>query len=60
MVKKSIHSINVYDIYYIMSFNTPIPSVANNLKNIYLDGPLWDEIASEYSNDRNDTFGLLF
>ena len=38
----------------------PIPSVENNLKNIYLGGTLWDESTSQYYNDNNDTFELLF
>ena len=50
----------MYDSDYIIIYWTPIPSVANNLKNIYLGGPLWYEYTSEYYNEKNDAFGLLF
>ena len=39
---------------------TPIPSVENTPKKIYLGGPLWDEFTSEYQNEKNDAFGMLF
>ena len=43
-----------------MIFSTPVPSVSNTLKNIYRSGPLWDELTSEYFNDNNDVFRMLF
>ena len=45
---------------YVMRFSTVIPSVANNLKNIYLGGPNCYEFTYDYYNDNNDAFGLLF
>ena len=59
-VKNCIHDINMFDIDYIMSFGTSITSVANTLKKIYLVGAILDKSTSEYYNDRNATFGLLF
>ena len=50
----------MYDSDYIMSCCTPINSVANNPEKIYLGGPLWDEFTSEYQNEKNDAFGMLF
>ena len=55
-----IHTINMYNGGYIISCFTPIPSVATNLKNIYPGGPLWGEFTSEYYNDNNDAFVILF
>ena len=43
-----------------MKFCTPITSVENNLKKIYLGGPLWDEFTYEYYNDNNDDYRQLF
>ena len=60
IVQNHIHTINSFDSYYIMSFVNSIPSVANSLKKIYVGGPLWDKFTSEYHNDKNDTFGVLF
>ena len=50
----------MYDSDSIMRCSTPIPSVANILKNIFLGGPLWDLSISEYYYDQNNAFGLLF
>ena len=50
----------MYDSDYIMSCCTPINSVANNPEKIYLGGPLWDEFTSEYYNEKNYAFVLLF
>ena len=44
----------------IISCSTPIPYVAITLKNIYLGGAILDEFTSEYYNDKNATFGMLF
>ena len=55
-----IHAINMNDSNSIMSCSTPIYSVANTLKDISLGGPLWDGFISEYYNENNDTFGVLF
>ena len=55
-----IHTINMYNGGYIISCFTPIPSVATNLKNIFPVWPLWGEFTSEYYNDNNQAFGLLF
>ena len=43
-----------------MSCCTPINSVANTRKKIYLGRSIFDEFKSEYYNDKNDDFGLLF
>ena len=43
-----------------MIFCTPITSFENTPKKIYLGAPLWDEFTSEYYNEKNDAFGLLF
>ena len=50
----------MYDSDYIISCSNPIPSVENNLKNIYLGGPIWDGFTSKYYNDKNGEFGMLF
>ena len=50
----------MFDCDYIVSCSTAITSVLNTLNNIYLGGPIWDEFTSEYYNDKNDTFGMLF
>ena len=53
VVQNRIHDINVYDSDYIMSSSSPIPSVSDTLKKIYLGGPLWGEFISKYYNDKN-------
>ena len=58
--QKFIHAIKISDSDYIMSCSTAITSVENTPKKIYLGGHLWDEFKSEYNNNKNDTFGLLF
>ena len=60
IVQNSVHAINIFDSDYIMILIHSIPSVTNSLKKIYVGGPLWDKFISEYYNDNNDTFGLLF
>ena len=59
-VQNCINAVNIYDSDSIMSCCSPITLVENNLKNIYLGGPLWYEFTYEYYNGRNDAFGLLF
>ena len=59
-VQNRINDINMFDCDYIVSCSTAITSVLNTLNNIYLGGPIWDEFTSEYYNDKNDTFGMLF
>ena len=59
-VQNRMDVINMYAIYNIKSYCTPIPSIVNTLNNIYLDGPLWDELISEYYNENNYAFGQLF
>ena len=60
IVQNHIHAIIMYDSDSIMICSTPIPSVSNTLKRIYLNGPLWYEFTSQYYNEKNETFGLLF
>ena len=55
-----IHAINMNDSNSIMSCSTPIYSVANTLRKIYLRRPLWDEFTYECYTGINDYFGLLF
>ena len=50
----------MYDSDSIMICCTLINSVEINLNKVYLGGPLWDEFTSEYYNEKNDVFGLLF
>ena len=47
IVKDFIHSINMYGSDSIKIFSTPINSVENTPKKIYLGGPLWDEFTLE-------------
>ena len=60
IVQNHIHTINMYDSDYIMICNKPMTSVENTLNKIYFGGILWGEFTSEYYNDKNYTFGLLF
>ena len=53
-VKQCIHDVDIFDNDYIMSCNTAIPSVANNLNNIYLSATILNESTSTYYNDKND------
>ena len=41
-VKIFIHAIDIFDVVYILSYSTTIPSVANTLKKIYPGGILFD------------------
>ena len=59
-IKIIITATNMYESDYIMSCCTPIPSVENTPKKIYIGGTLWDEFTSEYYNDNNDDVRLLF
>ena len=60
IVQNRINAINMYKSDYIMIFFTPITSVTNTPKNIYLGGTIWDGFTSKYYNENNDSFGLLF
>ena len=60
IVQNLIDAINMYDSDSRMSFITPIPWVENTPEKLYLGGPLSYEFTSEYYNDRNEAFGLLF
>ena len=59
-VQNHSNAINMHESDSRISCCTPIPSVANTLKNIYLGGPLWYEFTPEYYNDNDDAFVLLF
>ena len=59
-IKNCIHAINIVDSDSIKIFSTAITSVANTLEKIYLGGDLLNEFTSEYNNNKNDNFGLLF
>ena len=50
----------MFDIDYIMSWSTAIPSVENKPKKIYPGGTLLDGFTSKYYDDNNDNFELLF
>ena len=50
----------MFDSDSIMSFSTKMPSVSNNLKKIYIGGSHLDQFTSEYYNENNVAFGLLF
>ena len=43
-----------------MSFCTPITSVSNTLEKIYFGRPIGDEFTSDYYNENNGDFALLF
>ena len=60
IVQNCNNAVNMYDSDSIMSCCTPVISVSNTLKKIYLGGTIWDEFTSEYYNDNNDAFGRLF
>ena len=55
-----IDAINMYGNDYTVRFSTPITSVENTTKNIYLGELIWYEFTSEYYKDKNDTFEMLF
>ena len=59
-VQSHINDINMYESDSIISLFTPMTSVKNTPKKIILGGPFWDEFTSEYYNDKNDAFGILF
>ena len=59
-VKNHILAIYMFDSDSIMIYSNPITSVVNTLKSIYFAGALLDEFTSEYNNNKNYTFGMLF
>ena len=59
MEQNLIHALNMYDIDCLISFIAPIRYVSIIPKKIYLGGYLWDELTSEYYNDKNEAFGLF-
>ena len=59
-VKKLIYVIGMFDTYYVMSWITVIPSVANTRNNIYLGGTLLDEFTSTKYYDKNKPLSCCF
>ena len=49
--KQCIHSVNIFDIDSVITYNFPIPSVANTLKKIHLSTTLLNEFIFTYYDD---------
>ena len=55
-IKQRIHSIDLFDSDYVMTWNVKIPYVANTLKNIYISTNILNEFTSTYYDDKNGYF----
>ena len=56
IVKQRIHAVNMYDSYYVMTYNTEIPYVANTLKKIHISITIFNEFASTYYDNKYGGF----
>ena len=59
-VKKYIHDIDMFDSDYVITSNDENPSVANNLKKIYLSTTILNEFTFKDDYDNNYSFETLF
>ena len=59
MAKKIFHAVDFHENDYVMTCNTHIPSVDNNLKKNNTSTTIFNEFSSTYYGDKNDCFKFV-